>query len=90
METHRLEHPDGRTTTAPCTAAYMTQFQAVANGNAILAMAAKIVTLGTIDMNAGTFTAGSTMPTNVIEGVSVQTASMIPIRAETCGTPDFV
>lgn len=62
--------------------AYMTYFRGLTTASAIT-FAAKMVSLGVLTVSTNGFAAGTTMPTNTIEGASIQTASMVPILAVT-------
>ena len=77
--------------TAPVISAILSSIEGASEDTTTTLVAGYTLKLGEINMNTGTFTSGSTMPTRTISGTSVQTASVYPFlvvdTAVTATTP---
>lgn len=69
--------------TSPVISAILTSIDGVSEDTTTTLVAGYVLQLGSLNMNTGTFTSGSTMPTRTIGGVSTQTASIYPFLVVT-------
>ena len=63
------------TITSPSTEVYCTYCRIMASTASVSLMCGKLINLGNINMNTGTYTSGSSMPTNTIAGLSLTTSA---------------